>query len=45
LRHINSKGLAAWMRWYDRQRPHQSLDYQNPNQVYTEGQEPISLVV
>jgi putative transposase len=38
------KGLTSWVAWYNRQRPHQGLGYQTPDEVYTEGQEPISLV-
>ena len=38
------EGLASWVRWYNRQRPHQGLEYRTPDEVYYEGQEPITLV-
>jgi putative transposase len=27
-------GLTAYFRFYDEERPHQSLDYQTPGEVY-----------
>ena len=38
------EGLRAWVGWYNRQRPHQGLGYQTPDEVYSEGHEPITLV-
>jgi putative transposase len=38
------RGLASWVQWYNLKRPHQGLGYQTPDEVYTEAQEPISLV-
>lgn len=37
-------GLRSWVAWYNRQRPHQGLEYRTPDEVYNEGQEPIPLV-
>ena len=30
-------GLTAYFRFYDEERPHQSLDYQTPGEVYRAG--------
>jgi putative transposase len=30
-------GLAAYFRFYDEDRPHQSLDYRTPGEVYRAG--------
>jgi putative transposase len=30
-------GLTAYFRFYDEERPHQSLDYQTPSEVYRAG--------
>ena len=37
-------GLKSWVAWYNRQRPHQGLGYQTPDEVYTGLQYPIPLV-
>jgi putative transposase len=31
------KGVAEYVRFYNQERPHQSLDYQTPDQVYKQG--------
>jgi putative transposase len=37
-------GLKSWVAWYNRQRPHQGLGYQTPDEVYDKEQEPTTLV-
>ena len=32
-----SKEVTAWFHWYNRQRPHQSLNYRTPDELYFEG--------
>ena len=32
-----SREVTAWFHWYNRQRPHQSLNYRTPDEVYFEG--------
>lgn len=38
------EGLQSWVRWYNRQRPHQGLGYRTPDEVYHAGQKPSALV-
>ena len=26
--------VSTWFRWYNRQRPHQSLNYRTPDEIY-----------
>ena len=33
-------GLTAYFRFYDEERPHQSLDYRTPGEVYRAGARP-----
>lgn len=37
-------GLRSWVAWYNRQRPHQGLEYRTPDEVYHAGQEHMTLV-
>jgi len=32
------KGIGVYLDFYNRQRPHQALDYRTPGQVFEEGQ-------
>jgi putative transposase len=34
-RHL-SREVTTWFHWYNRQRPHQSLDYRTPDEIYYE---------
>ncbi len=37
-------GLRSWVQWYNRQRPHQGLEYQTPDEVYNGERLPDTLV-
>ena len=34
-RHL-SQEVTTWFHWYNRQRPHQSLNYRTPDEIYDE---------
>ena len=36
--------LRQWFDWYNRERPHQSLDYRTPDEVYFQNNTPLSKV-
>ena len=36
-RHL-SQEVTTWFHWYNRQRPHQSLDYRTPDEIYYENE-------
>ena len=35
-------GLSAYFRFYDEERPHQSLGYRTPGEVYRSGLRPVN---
>jgi len=34
--HHLSQEVTTWFHWYNRQRPHQSLNYRTPDEIYYE---------
>ena len=34
-------GIGAYLRFYNSERPHQTLDYRTPAQVFEEGRNPV----
>jgi putative transposase len=36
--------VSTWFRWYNRQRPHQSLNYRTPDEIYYQADEEVNQI-
>ena len=39
-----SQEVSTWFRWYNRQRPHQSLNYRTPDEIYYQADEEVNQI-